>query len=409
MLGIVRGRIELFNYFTKIIHSFPRIAYYALLLRALRFVCFAPFIVLFIYVVFDKISLFDAAFAVPVISILVVFICAKPYLDDLFSLTFFVEKMLDHNHNGNMPKLKFSSNIRYLSEIINKLNLSWYQKNFKLEALIIENRILLNSLPDILLMVNIDLKIVNYNLAAENAFKTSLRNKKINDIIDNVLLLNFMNLVMQQKKPKTLELYLKELSKYFMIRIERFPSYSDEIAMIIVLIDISESKRNEQTFADFIANASHEIKTPLASLTGFIEILQTTAVGDTQAQEKFLQIMAKQAERLNCLVNDLLSLSKIEMDMKCMPENEVSLVAIVKTAISESEFNLETHNISLDLQIEDNIPLILGDENQLIQVITNLISNSIKYGYSNSILRIKIEVLVPDYELFPKFRGLNKV
>jgi len=152
-----------------------------------------------------------------------------------------------------------------------------------------------------------------------------------------------------------------------------------------VVVSFNDQTAAEDAVAlrrDFVANVSHELRTPLTALTGFIETLRGPAKDDPDAQARFLGIMAHEADRLGNLVNDLLSLSRVEEQERSRPADPVDLARIVKQAVdllaplaSDAQMTIQTH-------IPEDLPTVPGDEAQLQQVLTNLIENAIKYGAS---------------------------
>jgi two-component system phosphate regulon sensor histidine kinase PhoR len=148
--------------------------------------------------------------------------------------------------------------------------------------------------------------------------------------------------------------------------------------------DITELKSVEQMRADFVANASHELRTPLASIKGFIETLQGPAKDDEPARIEFLQIMLEQADRMQQLIGDLLSLSKIEMNVHAVPVEPADLAAVIRKESEHFRRMAADKNVRLVLNIHDNLPMVKGEANELTQVAHNLISNAIKYGHADS-------------------------
>jgi two-component system, OmpR family, phosphate regulon sensor histidine kinase PhoR len=140
--------------------------------------------------------------------------------------------------------------------------------------------------------------------------------------------------------------------------------------------------------ADFVANASHELRTPLSTLIGFIETLQGPAADDSDAQRRFLAIMQQQAERMSRLVDDLLSLSRIELNEHLPPTDHLALSGLLKTLSATLELKAAAHGMVIDLDVPDDLPPILGDAEQLAQVFQNLIDNAIKYGGPNTPITI---------------------
>ena len=158
---------------------------------------------------------------------------------------------------------------------------------------------------------------------------------------------------------------------------------------LVTLRDLTREQQIERMRADFVANASHELRTPLTALSGFLETIQGPAKSDPKAQEKFLGLMKSQAERMRRLIDDLLSLSRIEMNEHVRPSGEVDLTQVahhVRDVLSgmAKEFGCE---ITVDT---DGSVVIVGSRDELVQVVQNLAENALKYGSSGK--RIEITV-----------------
>lgn len=152
--------------------------------------------------------------------------------------------------------------------------------------------------------------------------------------------------------------------------------------------DISELRRIDRMRSDFVANASHELRTPLASLRGFIETIQGPAKGDLGAQERFLGIMLDQATRMSRLVDDLLSLSRLELKAHIAPSQRVDLVPLVGH-VRDSLLPL-AHDLDVDIRMHlpDGKVEVTGDRDELVQVIENLMENACKYGQDGKIVDV---------------------
>ncbi|MFN4296830.1 MAG: sensor histidine kinase [Brevundimonas sp.] len=164
---------------------------------------------------------------------------------------------------------------------------------------------------------------------------------------------------------------------------------------ILRLRDETDSKRAELMRVDFLANASHELRTPLASLSGFIETLRGHAREDAVAREKFLSIMAVQAERMTRLVADLLSLSRIELNEHIPPSGKVDLAGAVSDVVDATGPLAARRGIRLNVTREgEGSTNVTGERDQLIQVIQNLTDNAIKYSPDGSEVDIALTVNV---------------
>ena len=151
-------------------------------------------------------------------------------------------------------------------------------------------------------------------------------------------------------------------------------------AIMLHLRDLTEQEQLDQLRTDFVANASHELRTPLASLIGFIETLQGAARHDNAARENFLEIMARQAQRMARLIDNLLSLSRIEMRAHLRPQTRVDLIDVAEYVLADLEPLAEQTGIHFHFHKNTNSAWVLGDRDELGQVIANLVENSIKYG-----------------------------
>jgi two-component system phosphate regulon sensor histidine kinase PhoR len=165
-------------------------------------------------------------------------------------------------------------------------------------------------------------------------------------------------------------------------------------AFVIVLSfhDLTEPRRLERMRADFIANASHELRTPLASLLGFVETLQGPARDDAQARVRFLPIMAEQARRMSRLIDDLLSLSRIEQREHVRPTERVDLADVARRVAGSLDALAREDGARLDLALAQDV-VVRGDADELFRVAENLVENAIKYGAQpGEGARVRVEV-----------------
>ncbi|MCO6187223.1 phosphate regulon sensor histidine kinase PhoR [Rhizobium sp. L1K21] len=169
--------------------------------------------------------------------------------------------------------------------------------------------------------------------------------------------------------------------------------------------DISETRRLDRMRSDFVANASHELRTPLAAVGGFIETLQGPARKDPKAAEKFLGIMMEQVNRMNRLVDDLLSLSRLELKAHIAPSEKVDLGPLLGQVRDGLTHLANDLDVELRLHLPENPVVVTGDRDELMQVFENLIQNACKYGQEGKKVDITlggggetpVEVTVRDY------------
>jgi two-component system phosphate regulon sensor histidine kinase PhoR len=165
---------------------------------------------------------------------------------------------------------------------------------------------------------------------------------------------------------------------------------SGGLYVLVVLHDLTAAKRAEQMRVDFIANASHELKTPLASLSGFIETLRGPAKDDAAARENFLIIMEEQAGRMKRLINDLLSLSRIELNEHLAPDDRVDLGGVVRDVVDGLSLIAQQNGVAIEVDAPADLPFARGARHELFQVFQNLIDNAVKYGRAGGRVQVTL-------------------
>ena len=158
----------------------------------------------------------------------------------------------------------------------------------------------------------------------------------------------------------------------------------------MALHDLTEQDRLGRMRVDFVANASHELRTPLASLVGFIETLQGRASTDPAAQTRFLGIMSQQAARMSRLVEDLLSLSRVEMREHLPPRTAIDLNETVAVAIQALEPVARASEATLTLIPCEGPAIVLGETDEIVQVVQNLVQNALKYGRPGGTVEVTV-------------------
>jgi two-component system phosphate regulon sensor histidine kinase PhoR len=155
--------------------------------------------------------------------------------------------------------------------------------------------------------------------------------------------------------------------------------------------DETDSLRAERSRVDFLANASHELRTPLASLSGFIETLRGHAKDDPEARDQFLRIMTVQAERMSRLIDDLMSLSRIELNEHIPPSGSCDLALAVMDVVDALRLMTAAKGVSLDLKLpERGAAEVAGDRHQIVQVAQNLLDNALKYSSAGGSVRVEV-------------------
>ncbi len=160
--------------------------------------------------------------------------------------------------------------------------------------------------------------------------------------------------------------------------------------LLLGFTDITQARMTERMRVDFVANASHELRTPLATLAGFIETLQGPAADDAAARDRFLEIMARESARMSRLIDDLLSLSRIELDKYVRPQVALALPPLFADVARTLAMRLAADERHLVIEPTD-LPMVIADRDQILQVIHNLISNALKYGRSGTPIKVRAQ------------------
>lgn len=177
----------------------------------------------------------------------------------------------------------------------------------------------------------------------------------------------------------------------FICPLDTEPAREGEARALLALRDETDARRMEMMRVDFLANASHELRTPLASLSGFIETLRGHAKDDPKAQEKFLSIMAIQADRMSRLVADLLSLSRIELNEHIAPLGRVDLARAASDVVDASSVIAKDRQVQIKADLGMGGATISGDRDETLQVIQNLVDNALKYSSAGGVVELTIE------------------
>ena len=164
-------------------------------------------------------------------------------------------------------------------------------------------------------------------------------------------------------------------------------------SILLFFRDLTPAWRIERMRADFVANASHELRTPLASILGFIETLQGPARNDAAARERFLDIMRDQARRMTRLIDDLLSLSRIEMRAHLPVTTDVDFSAVIAQVIDELTPLAQERSVDIALAAPEEPVWVLGDQDELQRMVENVIENAIKYGESGQKVEVQLRRL----------------
>ena len=189
------------------------------------------------------------------------------------------------------------------------------------------------------------------------------------------------------------------IQREFQMRLKRIGDHS----VALLFLDMTLQRNLEKVRSDFVANVSHELRSPLTSLAGFIETMLSDEVPDPAMRTRFLNIMDEEAKRMTRLIDDLLSLSRVEVDEHIIPKNRVNLIELLHS-VGDSMINRAMKkNMNIQITQLDNVepravaPVIFGKHDEITEVFVNLLENAIKYGFDGSDVTLAITMVAPHH------------
>jgi two-component system, OmpR family, phosphate regulon sensor histidine kinase PhoR len=273
-----------------------------------------------------------------------------------------------------------------------RLARGWRERSIRAEIALAAADAVFAATPDPLILIDAQRRIVRANAAAGEFVGATGEASDLAASLRNPIVLAAADAVLAGAGMRVVDFVLSvPVERVMQARIARIEGVSlGGAAAIVTLHDITALKASEQMRADFVANAGHELKTPLATLIGFIETLLDAARDDPAARDRFLGIMRGEAARMARLVDDLLSLSRIELNEHVAPTSRVELAPLVGQVAEALELRAAARGMRLELALPDDLPDVLGDADELAQVFQNLIDNAIKYGKPHSEITVSV-------------------
>jgi two-component system phosphate regulon sensor histidine kinase PhoR len=246
---------------------------------------------------------------------------------------------------------------------------------------------LLDSLDEPIIVVDGGGRVQFANRASRPLVGADVEKKHVTAVLRYPEILEGVERVLAGGEPESITFTIKvPVERHYRARVARAKTEGPGLTMLH-FNDLTSLRRAEEMRADFVANASHELRTPLAAVSGFIDTLRGHARNDEEARERFLEIMSVETARMRRLIDDLLSLTRIELNEHNPPMNKVDLVAVVRDAAAALSPLAEVDEVTIE--IESSGPLwATGDRDELIQVFQNLIHNAIKYGRERGTVHI---------------------
>lgn len=248
-------------------------------------------------------------------------------------------------------------------------------------------REMLERLPDPLMLLDESNRVVLANTAMRALVDTDASNKHVSAVLRTPALLDAIDRVAATGQPQSVAFSLPvPLEQHY----QAYVTCTETIPRItaVLLHNVTAMVRAQAARSDFIANASHELRTPLAALSGFIDTLRGHARDDEDARERFLEIMSGEANRMRRLIEDLLSLTRIEQNEHVPPVDDVDVYGVISEAAAALQGLANLDKVTLSIAQHEHLPPVVGDRDELVQLFQNLIHNAIKYGRPEGVVHV---------------------
>jgi two-component system phosphate regulon sensor histidine kinase PhoR len=318
----------------------------------------------------------------------------RSFSSPLSEMGSFAQKIVQGDFRHKI-KVKSKDEIGQLAENLNAMS---EQLEKKIEAIIEDkNRMqaILSSMREGVIVIDKNENIVLFNSSL--ATMLELRSKKYIgkpfwEIISNNEVNSILEKAIKKKNSFSVQVSILQLSETRNIQIQTAPITDNKgrlLGLVGVFHDVTELKKFEKARSEFIANVSHELKTPITSIIGFVETLRDGAINDLKKRDEFLNIIHSHSQRLNNLVNDILSLSRIEFREIEMNPVPISLKEILDNAKALYNDKIKSKKQSLRMHIPSELPPAFSDPEMIIQVFSNLIDNAVKFTPDRGKITVK--------------------
>jgi two-component system phosphate regulon sensor histidine kinase PhoR len=252
---------------------------------------------------------------------------------------------------------------------------------------------LADMLDDAVIFTDFAGVVKSVNAAAVRAFGENLVGKSINAVVQHSEIESvFARTLEGEKKEDLVYEPAGAVPREFKMRPRRIGNNT----VAFLFLDMTLQRNLENVRRDFVANVSHELRSPLTSLAGFVETLLTEDVPDPAMRIRFLKIMEEEAQRMSRLIDDLLSLSRVEVDEHIVPDERVKLVDLLRTVKATLKGRADQRNINIRIDKDESTPesvIIHGSFDEITEVFVNLIENAIKYAFADSEITVRVDML----------------
>ncbi|NIA71968.1 hypothetical protein HBA54_25540 [Pelagibius litoralis] len=358
-----------------------------------------PVMLVFVVLVMDgDLSLPAAAISAAVVPLLMAVILNQ-HFRRVEASTRYLSRLREADDDGPLPAAPSGGDLLSpgLSDAIAETARQQRERRHDQRDTMAMNAAVLAGLPDPLILVGENRRVLRLNPAAEALLGHDLAGRDLALGLRNPSLLAAVEAVLAGGEQEAVEFTIPgKVERSIAARVLSLPIAAPQQArLMIALYDLTGVKQSERMRADFVANVSHELRTPLSSLIGFIETLRGPAREDPEAQARFLKIMEEQSHRMSRLVDDLLSLSRIELQEHTPPDGDCDIEQILRSVASTLELEAARYGMRIQISCEA-LPAVAGVHDELTQVFQNLLDNALKYGEENTVIRVSARPLAKE-------------
>jgi two-component system phosphate regulon sensor histidine kinase PhoR len=308
---------------------------------------------------------------------------------------------------GNIPTLEMSA----LAESLNIMASQLDERMRNLARERNEKEAMLQSMVEGVIAIDMDERIFQLNQAAASLFDSTvdaMKGRIIPEVIRNSELQRFVREMIESRKQSEGDITLMDASEKFLqvLGTILLDTDNNSIGVLIVLNDVTRLRKLERIRRDFVANVSHELKTPITSIKGFVETILDDKSVNINDSRHFLEIVLHQSDRLNAIIEDLLTLSSLEQDMgsERIYREENLIIDILKSAIQICEIDASRKNISISVVCDESLKALVNSH-LLEQAVVNLINNAIKYSNEHGDVEVGAEKVSHGLRIYVKDYG----
>lgn len=315
------------------------------------------------------------------------------YFGDLRRVARYATDLRDR-YKGTPPQHISFAAASELSSLYTQIAAAFRDRIALLEAQTSTDAEILDHLPNPVVMVNRHRVVTGFNRAAKGLFHNLETGRDLTRFIrDPILLDAFDDVANERQTMKHAEFVLaSDAHRHFDVLTARLPAATGDRNYVLTFSDLTELRKLEQMRADFATDAGHELRTPLSVLLGFIETLEGPAKDDPDALNQFLPVMRDQAQRMQHLIEDLLSLARIELNEHTPPSEDCNVGKIIGKVAESLAMKAKDKGMNIRVTSTLDDTEMVGEEKELTQVFVNLVENAIKYGHANTDVEVSISL-----------------